>query len=532
MPFIPHTPESLLARSDSKDPATTCKGITSSGRPCRRSLAISPRSSPSPRAAIGGVLAVVPADSNEGGNAETAVFFCWQHKEQAERVVAEDTKRDVGQKKRTVQLRERTSVETMIDRLGLLEVGDARPKKTTRDSHDRYSKAFSGKKISLESEKSRRGSSMTGKEETAQHSARNAALPRHIPHQKTGGETNFIVSLFCCVRSMDREDLQPPRPRPQSHNNLPRRGVHSKMEKTPGPGHRFSNESAYAEPEKPLSTRIDRILTEHPPTARATTKSAASRVPLPAKTAQPILRPPLHHDPPSRTQNLLSLIPKTLAPQTTSALLSELAKPISDFDEEGYIYMFWLTDASSTPVPSPRVAASLLTSSPTTTSQTQTQTQARRPSAALQDPQTPPRQEAPTYSQGTILLKIGRASNVHRRLNQWSRQCGHDLSLIRYYPYIPTSSPLPLFSSHNPHPNVTQQPLTPPLTPPHKVQHAHRVERLIHIELADKRVKRKCGVCGKEHREWFEVEGTREGVRGVDEVVGRWVRWGEGLTVR
>lgn len=37
--------------------------------------------------------------------------------------------------------------------------------------------------------------------------------------------------------------------------------------------------------------------------------------------------------------------------------------------------------------------------------------------------------------------------------------------------------------------------------------------------------------CGREHREWFEVEGvregSREGVREVDEVVRRWVGWSE-----
>ena len=53
------------------------------------------------------------------------------------------------------------------------------------------------------------------------------------------------------------------------------------------------------------------------------------------------------------------------------------------------------------------------------------------------------------------------------------------------------------------------------------------MERLIHIELAEKRVKRGCGECGKSHREWFGVEGTRDGLRGVDEIVRRWVGWGE-----
>lgn len=54
-----------------------------------------------------------------------------------------------------------------------------------------------------------------------------------------------------------------------------------------------------------------------------------------------------------------------------------------------------------------------------------------------------------------------------------------------------------------------------------------RVERLIHLELGEQRVVKKCEACGKEHREWFEVEASREGVKKVDEVVKRWVDWAE-----
>jgi hypothetical protein len=55
------------------------------------------------------------------------------------------------------------------------------------------------------------------------------------------------------------------------------------------------------------------------------------------------------------------------------------------------------------------------------------------------------------------------------------------------------------------------------------------VERLIHLELNNKRAQGsgKCSACGREHREWFEVEATRDGVRTVDEVIKRWVGWGE-----
>jgi hypothetical protein len=108
-------------------------------------------------------------------------------------------------------------------------------------------------------------------------------------------------------------------------------------------------------------------------------------------------------------------------------------------------------------------------------------------------------------------VKIGRASNVQRRLNEWSRQCGYNVSLIRYYPYQPSSPS-----------KSEREPRTPP-----KLLHAHKVERLVHIELAAMRAAREmCGVCGREHREWFEVEASREGVRRVDEVVRRWVEWG------
>lgn len=57
----------------------------------------------------------------------------------------------------------------------------------------------------------------------------------------------------------------------------------------------------------------------------------------------------------------------------------------------------------------------------------------------------------------------------------------------------------------------------------------HKVERLIHIELNGQRSvgSGKCGACGREHREWFEVEANRNGVKAVDEVVRRWVGWGE-----
>ena len=63
MSFQDRTPESLVQRSDSKNPATTCKGITSSGRPCRRALATTKASLIGRRhsndSAISGVVALI-----------------------------------------------------------------------------------------------------------------------------------------------------------------------------------------------------------------------------------------------------------------------------------------------------------------------------------------------------------------------------------------------------------------------------------------------------------------------------------------
>jgi T5orf172 domain len=56
----------------------------------------------------------------------------------------------------------------------------------------------------------------------------------------------------------------------------------------------------------------------------------------------------------------------------------------------------------------------------------------------------------------------------------------------------------------------------------------HKVERLIHLELAERRAQKDmCEQCGREHREWFEVEASKPGLKGVDEVVRRWVGWAE-----
>jgi hypothetical protein len=217
----------------------------------------------------------------------------------------------------------------------------------------------------------------------------------------------------------------------------------------------------------------------------------------------------------------MSLIPPDTSPQTASQLLAELAKPVSAQDEPGYIYIFWLTPESQPATPPAEAARSLL-APPSTPTRSRG---GRRPSDVLASFATT--DDDQNKKTKKILLKIGRATNVQRRLNEWQRQCGYNLSLIRYYPYIPSSTGSP---SPNPGRGGDDGEITP-----RKMPHSHKVERLVHLELAGRGLRvadrEKCGACGREHREWFEVEASREGVRGVDEVVRRWVEWDEGLGV-
>ncbi|KAL8854148.1 MAG: hypothetical protein Q9221_001070 [Calogaya cf. arnoldii] len=460
MPFIPHTPESLIARSDSKNAETTCKGITLSGRPCRRDLKTQESDS--------GVLAVVPNhnDANQGA----AAYFCYRHKNQAANLIQPTP----GAKAATLYpLNKRSSTDTLMERLGVVDPNHHRlghkKKNADKDGLPRNWQNVPGPLLAVS---------------TSEKPSARPKPKRRRPHP--------LLALLCCGSYDDDDGARPlatPVPRKQETSSLP-------------------------EPRKPATAQRTQQTMHSSRNADDRKSSSSTRPALANKSTNPRNRPQVPRDPPSQTENLLALIPKSLPPQTTSLLLSELAKPVSVHDEAGYIYIFMLTptgtgtsqskDASTllspTPMPSPRQ---------------------RRASSNAPVPK--------ERDEGTILLKIGRASNIQRRMNEWTRQCEHNLSLVRYYPYISTSS------SHAPiSPPPSRKASSLPSPPsgasrvPRKVPHAHKVERLIHIELADKRVKRSCETCGKKHREWFEVKGDREGVKAVDEVVRRWVGWGEG----
>src|SRR3569833_1219958 len=439
MPFFANTPESLVARSDSKNPATTCRGITSNGRPCRRPLATADSTPPPPRTKMGKLRADDPRDEP---------LYCWQHKEQA----SMSARSSPGPRASvTPILEERTSLDTLADRLGLeTRRSTLKPGKTSRPQQSGTTAAGGGG-----------GSGRPSK----------MARPKPKSH----------LSCFCF--KIPIEEVTPP-PRPKPHVLQP---LNAAAHRPPGQQHHLAPTSSV--PSRPGLSGQSQNSGRN--SRHSSTNSASSQ-----------------------TAQYLSLIPASATPQTASALMSELAKPISLLDEPGYIYMFWLTPEAQQSAPPADAARSLLTPPPV--APPRPGTGQRRPSdviASFAAAETTSRSPGARRQPAKILLKIGRANNVQRRLNEWKRQCGYNLSLIRYYPYIPSSSP-------------------GPVSVPRKMPHSHKVERLIHIELAGAGLRvadgGKCDACGREHREWFEVEASRRGVMAVDEIVRRWADWDEG----
>ncbi|KAA8641853.1 hypothetical protein EYZ11_003079 [Aspergillus tanneri] len=388
MPHIANTPESLLPRTDSLNPSTTCKGTTANGRPCRRPLAS-------------------PIDSSSSAKHARACpteLYCWQHKDQAVSIHQETNN---GPNK--PEMKPRSSIDTLMERLGVLDINDAEEVKKRRQQRKKKQKKR---------------------------------------------------TICCCFEVIEEEDIVLPRP-------------------------------VHPTPDRPQMQQLS------------------------PKAQKPSLS--VSQDPStSQTNPLLQWIPPSVSPETSLVLLTEMTKPISYADEPGYIYMFWATPSQtsrSTPPPAD-VVSSLF---PPPSGHPRRVSDALRTARDLNTFTTNPTNSSP----GTLRLKIGRTSNVQRRLNEWTRQCSHDLTLIRYYPYTPSSpQPSPAWHDRRSRPGLERG---------RKVRHVHRVERLIHLELADIKARNlgRCDDCGKEHREWFEVPADKTSLKRVDNCIRRWVKWAE-----
>ncbi|PYH88186.1 DUF1766-domain-containing protein [Aspergillus ellipticus CBS 707.79] len=394
MPHFANTPENLVNRTDSLNPNSTCHGVTNNGRPCRRPLA------------------------SPGTQSHPGSMYCWQHLDQAADSVTPSSNAPTPS-----QLKPRGSIDTLMEKFGVLDVNDPEKRRKQRKPTKKQTKR----------------------------------------------------TVCCCFEVIEEEEIRPPRPvAAPTSTQQPSAG-------RPPSQSQSQSQSQFLSPQRPSLSR------------------------------------------PSGPE---SWIPSNLSPETTATLTSEVTKPISAGDEPGYIYMFWVTPAESDtdtrgPPPS-HVASSLLppSSHPHHERRTSDAIRTARDLNALTS--------APSgTSPGTLRLKIGRTNNVQRRLNEWTRQCSHNLTLIRYYPYTPSSatpSPQPSPARHG-----TPSHDNSPLAPGRKMPHVHRVERLIHLELADVRIRDlgKCPDCGKEHKEWFEISADKASLKRVDDCIRRWVQWAE-----
>lgn len=498
MPFIPHTPESLLSRSDSKNPATTCRGITATGRPCKRTIATSTRSSPtSIRVARNEVVTILSAEDDEQG---ARAFFCWQHQEQADTPLSFDDRR--GMKTSIIQLTQRNSLDTLADRLGILELNHDGA--SARKTHGRqHSKPMRKQEDIPRNQQNVPAPLPLSSEKPSYHQAKRRGPKDDYP---------LTFSLFCCIQPRKQPPTLVPRPaKEMKPRPFPTASLPSHVEPVP--------------PTRPPSTP-KRPFQPHIHTSRNPYSQTTS------PTTTTLDRPILPRDPSSQTAALLSLIPKTLQPELVADLLKELAKPISASDLEGFIYIFWLTPTTS-PSPSKETTSALLQPGPLAFP-SRPSLHDRRSSDLIRDytaSSATVTAATPGTEKSTIFIKIGRASNVQQRMNQWSRQCKHKVTVLRYYPVqsISSSSSSP-FPTPQASPNLKGASSTAPpsRSPPLKVPHAHKVERLIQLELRNSQVEVNCEGCGKVHREWFEVEGSRAEVGRVDAVIKRWVNWSLG----
>lgn len=493
MPFIPNTPESLstILSATSLPPATCC-GVTNTGRPCTRVLKSAPSGAPT-----SGIIAIV---------ASQRVFFCETHKDQATNVVLRHTA-SFARRREAVG---RGSMDTFIEQVELLVGTPGGTTTTTRLTAKTKRHDGGGGNVDPFSHP-----------EKYQDAPAAEASPPSPPtgykrrqKQQRRKKPSLLRRLLCCMSSSGDEEDYSLSGKKQAEAEL-RVAAAAVVEGNivkPARTHRKDNRESHVLFETtPPTPPLPMMYPNRKPAASAVAQRPNTYGAMAAQGATPASGYFVDPTADPATQ-FNSYIPPHLSQSTQARLRAELAKPFSDGDEPGYIYVFWLTDSPISPASTPggkqTTAAALL----------------KTAAAAESLPRN-------TASQPRLLLKIGRANNVQRRLHEWSTQCGYNLSLVRFYPHVSASA--------TPSPATTpgsRRAAGPPSTPflhtlvGKKVPNSHRIERLIHLELRDEDGRNPeilCKACGKTHKEWFWIDASRDGLHGVDEVVKKWIDYGE-----
>ncbi|KAF9436261.1 hypothetical protein BGZ76_004443 [Entomortierella beljakovae] len=140
-------------------------------------------------------------------------------------------------------------------------------------------------------------------------------------------------------------------------------------------------------------------------------------------------------------------------------LKRSMEKPISADDKPGYIYVYQLKDSS--------------------------------------------------YTDTHTLFKVGRTDNVTRRMNEWGDKCGKPPTLLEVFPEQGSLAP----KDENDLAETATRTAGDNEVTGLRCRYAHRVERLIHIELKPLHDKHHVCSCNTKHMEWFKVphkEGLSE----------------------
>ncbi|KAF9356906.1 hypothetical protein BGX34_009704 [Mortierella sp. NVP85] len=98
-------------------------------------------------------------------------------------------------------------------------------------------------------------------------------------------------------------------------------------------------------------------------------------------------------------------------------------------------------------------------------------------------------------------FKVGRTDNVYRRMSEWSDKCGSPPRLLEVFPEQGSLAPK---DENDLSETATKTAGDNDITGL-RCRYAHRVERLIHIELKPFHDKGHVCACNTNHREWFKV---------------------------
>ncbi|KAK6353554.1 hypothetical protein TWF696_005517 [Orbilia brochopaga] len=593
MPYVSSTPEVLAARligrADSRNPATTCRGISvSTGKPCRRSIAAK---------APKGYKAPAKKEGEEGSN-PAEDFFCYQHKDQANDTVV--LHRSESQRLRRLQ--GRTSLDTLVEVMlgpdaednGTASGASIGPDQTeviirreTLLNNDEVmvvrKNTVVKKDAKIVKDAVKRGENkkavweaLHGQQQQQQQPAiyenssqvplsafpvpPSASARPHGTGQTHGtGYTNgtahppnsypmappprppaaasrpkkkpsLLMQLFCCIEEVEEEYTTPasrPHPQqPQMQDTRPRPSMQQNTASYPS-NLKKHNQTTQVQPvyphnihehsgwDRPLQTGME---------ADLSSESDSDYENDPETVVVPNI------------QSITPILPSHLSAKTQELIKTEMDKPISQKDMPGYIYIFLLKDDTSAPPPASVPTAQATNTKPRNNSYSKGDPASAALFRAVDDDDDDdagrpisPGGACELKPEKRVLLKIGRAQNVQRRLHQWSQQCGYNLQLLRYYPYVSISDVSPQNSDAAG--GRKDSAAEPAGTPGQQVAFAHRVERLIHLELRDEYYNKPhvCGKCQRVHKEWFAVPGNREGVRRVDEVIKRWCKWADGV---